>query len=97
MERAAKGRSAQAQRGRLGTLLARARDGVPQQVWFPRWARSARDAFGAGVAGRNRPAEEGDGGPKGRSREEPSSRNISRYKALRLREMLRREYVNTIP
>jgi hypothetical protein len=40
-ERATEGRSAQAQRGRLGTLLARARDGVPEQVWFPRWARSA--------------------------------------------------------
>jgi hypothetical protein len=31
MERAAGGRSAQAQRGRLGRLLARARDGVPQE------------------------------------------------------------------
>jgi hypothetical protein len=30
-ERAAEGRSAQAQRGRLGTLLARARDGVHQE------------------------------------------------------------------
>src|SRR5271163_2884502 len=33
--RAAAGRSAQAQRGRLGCLLSRARDGVPQQAWFP--------------------------------------------------------------
>jgi hypothetical protein len=33
--RAAAGRSAQAQRGRLGCLLSRARDGVPQQAFFP--------------------------------------------------------------
>src|SRR6266568_3652296 len=40
-------RSAQAQRGRLGCLLSRARDGVPQEAWFPCFARSAEIVFGA--------------------------------------------------
>ena len=44
-----------------GKPLARARGGAPQQVWFPCWARSAGEAFRVGVAGRNRPAEVGDG------------------------------------
>src|ERR1700761_4840884 len=35
-------RSAQAQRGRLGCLLSRARGRASQQVWFPCFARSAR-------------------------------------------------------
>ncbi len=43
---AAQRRSAQAQRGRLGCLLSRARDGVPQEAWFPCFARSAERCFG---------------------------------------------------
>src|ERR1700691_3427054 len=38
-------RSAQAQRGRLGCLLSRARDGVPQQAWFPCISVKRRDCF----------------------------------------------------
>src|SRR6266566_4220093 len=38
-------RSAQAKRGRLGCLLSRARDGVPQEAWFPCFARSAERCF----------------------------------------------------
>src|SRR6202035_2970605 len=43
-------RSAQAKRGRLGCLLSRARDGVPQEAWLPCWARSAGDALAVGCA-----------------------------------------------
>jgi hypothetical protein len=47
----AAGRSAQAQRGRLGCLLSRARDGVPQEAWLPCWARGAqKDALFFGWA-----------------------------------------------
>ena len=38
-------RSAQAKRGRLGCLLSRARDGVPQQAWFPCISVKCRDCF----------------------------------------------------
>ena len=38
-------RSAQAKRGRLGCLLSRARDGVPQQAWFPCISVKRRDCF----------------------------------------------------
>src|ERR1700722_5982698 len=50
-------RSAQAKRGRLGCLLSRARDGVPQEAWFPCFARSAERCFvlRVGVAGRKGP------------------------------------------
>src|SRR6266566_9406059 len=46
-------RSAQAKRGRLGCLLSRARDGVPQEAWFPCFAGSAERCFvlRVGVAG----------------------------------------------
>src|SRR3979490_1118017 len=58
-------RSAQAQRGRLGCLLSRAREGVPQEAWFPCFARSAERRFRicswGGRCGRERPAEEGAG------------------------------------
>ena len=53
--RAAAGRSAQAQRGRLGCLLSRARDGVPQQACFPWLCAERMNALGEGVAGRNGP------------------------------------------
>jgi hypothetical protein len=50
-------KSAQAKRGRLGCLLSRARDGVPQQAWFPCTSVKHRDCFGGffrvDVAGRN--------------------------------------------
>ena len=61
--RAAEGRSAQAKRGRLGILLARARDGVPQQAWFP-WHCAQRMidcVLEGGRCGKERPAEEGAG------------------------------------
>jgi hypothetical protein len=38
--------SAQAQRGRLGCLLSRAREGVPQQAWLPCISVKRRDCFG---------------------------------------------------
>src|SRR5271154_4548975 len=38
-------RSAQAKRGRLGCLLSRARDGVPQEAWFPCISVKRRDCF----------------------------------------------------
>src|SRR3984885_6996033 len=51
-------RSAQVERGRLGCLLSRARDGVPQQAWFPCIRVKRRDRLGrffrVDVAGRNR-------------------------------------------
>src|SRR6202021_1909844 len=59
--RAAAGRSAQAQRGRLGCLLSRARDGVPQQAWFPWLCAERMNALEKGVARKERPAEEGVG------------------------------------
>ena len=43
--RAVAGRSAQAQRGRLGCLLSRARDGVPQRARFPCISVKRRDCF----------------------------------------------------
>src|ERR1700729_2968700 len=48
-------RSAQAKRGRLGCLLSRARDGVPQQAWFPWFCAERMNALGEGVAGRSSP------------------------------------------
>src|SRR5258708_6454257 len=51
-ERSAEGRcvaqrrSAQAKRGRLGCLLSRARDGVPQPAWFPCINVRRRGCFG---------------------------------------------------
>src|SRR5271156_593448 len=66
-------RSAQAQRGRLGCLLSRARDGVPQEAWLPCFARSAGDRIsllqlhlGVGVAGGKGPARSGGDGRVGR-------------------------------
>jgi hypothetical protein len=38
-------RSAQAKRGRLGCLLSRARDGVPQEAWFPKRSHSSASAL----------------------------------------------------
>jgi hypothetical protein len=54
-------RSAQAKRGRLGCLLSRARDGVPQQAWFPWLCAERMSALGGGHCGKERPAEEGVG------------------------------------
>jgi hypothetical protein len=39
-------RSAQAKRGRLGCLLSRARDGVPQRAWLSCISLNRRDGFG---------------------------------------------------
>jgi hypothetical protein len=56
-------RAAQAQRGSLGIPLVRARGGAPLSVFCFCCCFSG---MRAGVAGRNRPAEEGGEGPEGR-------------------------------
>jgi hypothetical protein len=43
--------------------LSRARDGVPQQAWFPWLCAERMNALGEGVARTERPAEEGVGRP----------------------------------
>jgi hypothetical protein len=56
-------RSAQAQRGRLGCLLSRARDGVPQEGLVTLLCAERRKMLcsSGGRCGRERPAEEGAG------------------------------------
>jgi len=65
MERASEARAAQAQRGSLGIPL-RARGAELPLAAFAVAIVFAFQQIRVGVAGRNRPAEEGGGGPPGR-------------------------------